>query len=172
MPAHRPFCGEQSHTTKRGSYVQVLAEYRDHRWTIAALSSLVSLALSVLLVSTTVQPACHSLANQHRAGGLRSGDSHNGHTGGSVQSYPRPDALPLSACRCGERCCLITRQARRSDTPACRELFRYSAYDVRGWLVSPWGFRQDQLVQRQVGDRPTKPFVLLLKAFQFFELIW
>jgi len=43
--------------------------------------------------------------------------------------------------------------------------------DVRGLEVSPRGFLQYQLVQRQVRDRPPKPRVLRLQLFQPLNLV-
>ena len=37
---------------------------------------------------------------------------------------------------------------------------------------SPRGFRQDQLVQRQIRNSTPEPLILLLKALQFFQLVY
>src|SRR5690606_16293725 len=43
--------------------------------------------------------------------------------------------------------------------------------DARGSEVSPRSLRQDQLVQRQIGHRLAKPFVLLLEILQLPKLV-
>ncbi len=43
--------------------------------------------------------------------------------------------------------------------------------DVTGSVVSPCSLCQDQLVQRQVRYGPPRPFILLLKPFDFLQLV-
>lgn len=43
--------------------------------------------------------------------------------------------------------------------------------DGRGSEVSLGDLRQDQLVQGQVRDRLTRPFIFFLKALEFFQLV-
>jgi len=58
----------------------------------------------------------------------------------------------------------VARPVRRQHGPRTRG-------GARGLEVSPCGFLQDQLVQRQVRDRPAKPRVLSLQFLQPLDLI-
>ena len=48
---------------------------------------------------------------------------------------------------------------------------RYSTAVARGSVVSPGGLLQDKLVESEIGDRTTKPRILLLKVFHPTRLI-
>ena len=79
---------------------------------------------------------------------------------------------PAGILRCVERCCPSAAQARRSETcmtslgPA-----RYRRGDARGLEVSPGSLLQNELVQRQVRDRPAQTAILLLELLQALDLV-
>src|SRR5829696_636986 len=78
---------------------------------------------------------------------------------------------PRGTLRCVERCWPSAAQARRSDTPSSRRSARCRPGDARGLEVSPGCLLQDQLVQRQVGNRSAQPRVLSLEILQSLDLI-
>ena len=47
-----------------------------------------------------------------------------------------------------------------------------AAHDERGLEVSPCGFLQDQLVERQIRHSSSQLFILLLEPLQFLQLIY
>src|SRR6476620_12187174 len=67
---------------------------------------------------------------------------------------------------------LGTAQARRSETDSSRRTCSMQARaGARGSVVSPGRLRQDLLIQRQIGNGPTKTAVLGLQVLQPLHLI-
>lgn len=79
-------------------------------------------------------------------------------------------ARPRGSLCCVERCW-------REGGPDARKRPTHCGHDQcrlggeRGSEVSPRGFRQDQLIQRQIRNSTSEPIILLLKALQFLQLI-
>src|SRR5215204_1270444 len=78
---------------------------------------------------------------------------------------------PCGTLRCVERCWPSAAQARRSDTPSSRRTCSMQTRRRAGLEVSPGCLLQNQLVQRQVGNRSAQPRVLSLESLQSLDLV-
>src|ERR1700730_16392298 len=72
---------------------------------------------------------------------------------------------------CVARGCPTTVQARRSETGSRERTCATHARFREGLSISPEGFLQDQLVERQLRHRPLEPAVLLLHFLEALGLV-
>src|SRR5262249_15749887 len=72
---------------------------------------------------------------------------------------------------CVERCCPSAAQARRSDTCSCARTCSMQARRRARLRSFPGGLLQNELVQRQIGNRLAQPAVLELKVLQALHLL-
>src|SRR5690606_5056750 len=107
----------------------------------------------------------------------RSCDSHSGHSGGPMRRCPRSVAARRPGREEYAAAWSDAAQARGIPGAPTRASAEPSEHgrcrhgDARGSEVSPRSLRQDQLVQRQIGHRLAKPFVLLLEILQLPKLV-
>ncbi len=133
---------------------------------------------SAPLAARCARPACRRPPSPPGcAEARRSCDSRSGHNDGSVQRCPRSVAARRSdreECGAAWSDAAPVRGIHGAPIRASAELCEHDRCrhgDARGSEVSPGSLRQDQLVQRQVGYRLAKPFVLLLEILQLTKLV-
>src|SRR6516225_2263519 len=78
---------------------------------------------------------------------------------------------PRGTLRCAERCCPSAAQVRRSETCSCARICSSRHSDAGGLEVSPSSLLQNELVQRQIGNRLAQPAVLEPKVLQALHLL-
>src|SRR4030095_14016110 len=78
---------------------------------------------------------------------------------------------PRGTLRCVERCCPSAAQARRSETCSCARTCSMQARRRAGLRSFPGSLLQNELIQRQIGNRLAQPAVLELKVLQALHLL-